>query len=91
MKKKRIYHQVFKVEGKSPRGKLTFMKFGWVENPTFGNDIYIDIVSAHKGGSGSWELRTYEAIIFIQGLAQALNYKLTGLELIKKRKLKSLK
>jgi len=84
-RKRKIYHQVFRVEGKSPSGKLTFIEFGWVENPTFGNDIYLDVVSAHKGGEFTKEMRTDEALIFIQGLAQAINYKLTGIELIKKR------
>ena len=31
--------------------------------------------SVHKGGSGVWELRTDEALIFIQGLSMTLNRK----------------
>ena len=71
---------IFRTEG----SYKTYMEFGWIENPTFKNEFYIDIVSKHKSGTHNWELRTDEALIFIQGLASALNNKLTGLKLIKK-------
>ena len=66
------YHKVVEFRG----SRKTYMKFGWVENPTFKNDIYVDTKSAHKGGSGFYELRTDEALLYIQGLAMALNSKM---------------
>ena len=78
--KKKIYHSVFRVEG----SYNTIMDFGWVENPTFNNEFYIDVVSKHKSGTHNWELRLDESLIFIKGLASAINKKLTGLDLIKK-------
>ena len=58
------------------------MEFGWVENPIFENDIYIMVNSAHKSGSGAWELRTDEALIYVQALAACIRRKLTGVNLI---------
>ena len=86
MKKKRIYHKVIRIEGKTKNNRWTFIEFGWVENPTFKNDIYYTINSAHKGGSGSWELRTDEALLYIQGLSAVIRRKLTGTNLVLKEK-----
>ena len=83
-KKKKIWHKVVRIEGKTKNNRPTLMEFGWVENPTFDNDIYIIINSAHKGGSGSWELRTDEALLYIQGLTAAIRQKLTGVNLVLK-------
>jgi hypothetical protein len=83
-RKKKIYHKIIRVEGKKKNNRYTFMEFGWVENPTFDNDIYIMINSAHKGGSGAWELRTDEALIYIQALSACIRRKLTGVNLILK-------
>ena len=41
MKKEKIYHKVIRFEGRKKNNRPTFMEFGWVENPTFKNDIYI--------------------------------------------------
>ncbi len=82
-KVKKIIHKVIRFQGGRKKGKDTFIEFGWVENPTFNNDIYIMINSAHKGGSGYWELRTDEALMYIQGLALALNTKITGIKIEK--------
>lgn len=60
------------------------MEFGWIENPTFENDIYTTIKSAHKGGSESWELRTDEALIYIQALTACIRRKVTGVNLVLK-------
>ena len=79
-KKRKIYHMVFRTEGTYK----TYLEFGWIENSTFKNEFYIDIVSRHKSGTHNWELRLDEALIFIQGLSWSINKKLTGLELIKK-------
>jgi len=68
-------HKVIRFEGGVRNKVPTFMEFGWIENPTFGNDIYILINSAHQGGTGYWELRTDEALLFVHGLAMALNSK----------------
>jgi len=84
IKKKKIWHKVVRIEGKTKNGNPTLMEFGWVENPTFDNDIYTIINSAHKGGSGSWELRTDEALLYIQGLTATIRQKLTGVSLILK-------
>lgn len=73
--KKKIAHKVISFQGRKKNSKDTFIEFGWVENPTFNNDIYIMVNSAHKGGSGYWEVRTDEALMYIQGLAMALNIK----------------
>lgn len=81
--KKKIYHKIVRIIGKK-KNKHTFMEFGWVENPTFENDIYIMVNSAHRGGSGAWELRTDEALLYIQGLAAAIRRKLTGVNLVLK-------
>ena len=62
----------------------TYMEFGIVENPTFDNDIYYKIVSAHKGGNGEWEMRTDEALLHIQALSACIRRKLTGVNLILK-------
>lgn len=85
--RKKTFHKIirFQGEGRKNKRKYTFMEFGWVENPTFKNDIYFMINSAHKGGSGTWELRTDEALCFIQGLAAAINRKMTGLVLERKQ------
>lgn len=82
-KRKKVLHKVVRFEGGKRKGRLTFMEFGYVENPTFNNDIYIMVVSAHKGGDGLTYLRTDEALLYIQGLAMALNKKITGLNLEK--------
>ena len=84
MKKKKVYHKIIRFEGKKKNNCLTFMEFGWIENPTFKNDIYIMINSAHRGGSGAWELRTDEALLYIQGLAAVIRRKETGVNLILK-------
>ena len=81
---KKIYHKVVRVEGKKKNNRYTFMGFGWGENPTFKNDIYIMINSPHKGGSGSWELRIDEALLYIQALAAVIRRKETGVNLILK-------
>ena len=77
--KKKIYNKVVKFMGARKNGKPTFIEFGWIENPTFKNDVYILVNSAHKGGSDSfeygYELRTDEALLYIQGLSMALNVK----------------
>ena len=83
---KKIYHKVVRFEGKKKNNRLTFMEFGWIENSTFGNDIYIMINSVHKGGSGAWELRTDEALLYIQALAIVIRRKETGVNLILKEK-----
>ena len=83
-KKKKKYHQVIRFEGKKKNNRLTFMEFGWIENPTFQNDVYIMINSAHKGGSGAWELRTDEALLYIQALAAVIRRKETGVNFILK-------
>lgn len=80
--KKKIYHKVIRIIGKKKNNRHTFMEFGWIENPSFKNDIYIMNNSAHKGGSGCWELRTDEALLYIQGLAAVIRRKLTGVNLI---------
>ena len=80
MKKK--LHKVIRFQGARKNGKKTFMEFGWVENPTFENDVFFKIESAHKGGSGYWELRTDEALLFIHGLSMSLNAK-NGLKIEK--------
>ena len=87
MKKKlkklsKIYHKVLRIVGEKKNNRHTFMEFGWIENPTFKNDIYVIIVSAHKGGDGSWELRTDEALLYIQGLVATLRQKITGVNLV---------
>ena len=84
--KKKIYHKVVRIEGKKKNNRYTFMEFGWVENPTFNNDIYIMINSAHKGGSGVSELRTDEALIHIQALSMVIRRKITGVNLILKER-----
>ena len=86
MKKGKIYHKVIRFEGRKKNNRPTFMEFGWVENPTFKNDIYIMINSAHKGGSGAWEVRTDEALLYIQALAAVIRRKETGVNLILKEK-----
>ena len=73
--KKKTYYNVVRFQGKKKNGKETFIEFGYIENPTFKNDIYIMVNSVHKEGSGSWELRTDEALMYIQGLSMALNIK----------------
>lgn len=88
--KKKIYHKIIRIIGKTKYNRSTFMEFGWVENPTFENDIFIIMKSAHKDGSGSWELRTDEALLYIQGLSAVIRQKLTGVNLIlQERKLKN--
>lgn len=82
--KGKAYHKVVRIVGKKKNNRHTFMEFGWVENPTFNNDIYIMINSAHKGGSGCWELRTDEALLYIQGLAAVIRRKITGVSLVLK-------
>ena len=62
--------------------KNTYMEFGIVENPTFDNDIYYKIVSAHKRGSGEWEMRTDEALLYIQAFSACIRRKLTGVNLL---------
>lgn len=79
---KKVTHKVIRFQGSKKKGKNTFIEFGWIENPTFKNNIYIMVHSAHKGGSGYWELRTDEALMYIQGLAMALNIK-SGIRLEK--------
>ena len=69
----------------------TKMEFGVVENPTFDNDIYISIVSKHKGGSGDYEMRTDEALIHIQGLAACIRKNLTGVQLVLKENVQTKK
>jgi len=81
-KEKKILHKVVRFQGAKGNGRETFIEFGWVENPTFNNDIYIMVVSAHKSGDGLWEMRTDEALMYIQGLAMTLNVK-SGLKLEK--------
>jgi len=78
--KKKELVKVVRIIGRTKNNRPTFIEFGYVENPSFNNDIYFMIHSAHKGGSGLWELRTDEALIFIQGLAMALNVK-SGLKI----------
>ena len=73
--KKKIYHKVIVFEGAKKKGKKTFIEFGWVENPIFNNEIYVIAHSIHKGGSGEEEMRVDEALMYIQGLAMALNAK----------------
>lgn len=84
--KKKIYYKIIRIIGKRKNNRHTFMEFGWVKNPTFENDIYIMVNSAHKGGSGTWELRTDEALLYIQGLSIAIRRKLTGVNLVLKDK-----
>ena len=73
--KKKIYNKVVRFRGAKKKGKDTFIEFGWIENPTFNNDIYIWVQSAHRGGDYLKELRTDEALLYIQGLSMALNIK----------------
>ena len=75
MKEKKIYNKVVRFLGGKKKGKDTFIEFGWIENPTFHNDIYVWSESAHKGGGSLHELRTDEALLYIQGLSMALNVK----------------
>ena len=82
--KKKIYHKIIRIIGKKKNNRYTFIEFGWVENPTFENDIYYMVNSAHRGGSGAWELRTDEALLYIQGLSAAIRRKLTGVNLVLK-------
>ena len=84
--KKKIYHKIIRIIGSKKNNRYTFMEFGWVESPTFENDIYIMINSAHRGGSGAWELRADEALLYIQGLAAAIRRKMTGVNLVLKEK-----
>ena len=76
-KGKKVLHKVFRVGGKYN----TFIEFGWVENPTFNNEIYLMVVSKHKGGDDLKFLRIDEALIFIEGLARAVNAKVTGMNI----------
>jgi len=78
IKQKKKYIPVVIIHG----AKNTYMEFGIVENPTFNNDIYYKIVSAHKGGSGEWEMRTDEVLLYIQALSACIRRKLTGVNLI---------
>ena len=82
-KRKKILHKVVRFQGAKRNSRETFMEFGWVENPTFNNDIYLMVVSAHKSGDGLWFLRTDEALIYIQGLSMTLNKKITGINIEK--------
>ena len=75
MKKK--LHKVFRVEGEGG----TFIETGWVENPTFKNDIYLMVNSRHKGGEGLWFYRTDEALVLIEAMSRAVNTKITGIKL----------
>ena len=72
-KEKKIYNKVVRFLGGKKKGKDTFIEFGWIENPTFHNDIYVWSESAHKGGGSLHELRTDEALLYIQGLSMTLN------------------
>ena len=74
-KEKKIYNKVVRFLGGKKKGKDTFIEFGWIENPTFHNDIYVWAESAHKGGGSLHELRTDEALLYIQGLSMTLNVK----------------
>jgi len=74
--KKKTLHKVIRFEG----SYNTFLEFGWIENPTYKNDIYIMTSSKHEPKEDLTELRTDEALLYIQGLANALNRKVTGLE-----------
>ena len=80
-KKKKVYHKVVRFAGGKKNNRVTFLEFGWIESPTFHNDIYIMINSAHKGGDSASELRTDEALLYIQGLAAVVRRKLTGVVL----------
>lgn len=74
---KKILHKVVSYQGKYN----TFIETGWVENPTFNNDIYLMVNSRHKGGEGLWFYRTDEALTLIEAMARAVNTKLTGIQL----------
>ncbi len=76
MKKKKL-HKIVSYQGKYN----TFIETGWVENPTFHNDIYLMVNSRHKGGGGLWFYRTDEALILIEAMARTVNTKLTGIQL----------
>ena len=77
-KQKKRYIPVIIIRGK----RNTYMEFGIVENPTFDNDIYYKIISSHKGGSGQWEMRTDEALLYVQAFSACIRRKLTGVNLI---------
>jgi len=80
MKKRKKLHKVVRYEGKYN----TFIEIGWVENPTFRNDIYLMVNSKHKNGEGLCFYRTDEALLLIEGMARAINYKLTAIRLKEK-------
>ena len=77
--KKKNEYKVVRIQGAKKKGKETFLEFGYIKNPTFNNDVYVIIHSAHKGGSGIYEMRTDEALMYIQGLSMVLNKKITGM------------
>lgn len=74
--KKKSY-KIIRFIGNKKNNRENFLEFGWVENSTFNNNIYILIHSAHKDGDMYWELRTDEALLFIQGLSKVIYERLS--------------
>ena len=76
MRKRKKFHTIIRVCGDR---KKSYLEFGWIENPTFRNNIYIKIKSVHKNNNDiTTEMRTDEALIYIQGLVMVIRQQMTG-------------
>jgi len=75
-RKKKIFHEVFRTELESSKGEITYMAFGWIENPTFKNFIYEEWINGHDFVKRRSEMTVDEALTSISGLAMAVEFQM---------------